>query len=245
MHPDTPTSRSLLWRVACSVCDWMLVIQALVPYGPANQEIGNDDMQVSGFWEDYCCPQHLCSARRRIHLSDAGTSLEDAYISLFSGQILDVESVPNCPQCRQTMHGGQTLEQLPYHIQPALELTEWLLDKSERLQQLVDVETRAVQRKETTADHVHHILLQELQLMQYFRAGMCRQFHINMIAVPFFAETPTDLAEWETHIQSLQQRLMRRRIQLQQRQRNESHKSPSVCPSCHQHNVYLIEAKTI
>lgn len=245
--PEQPAIlQTLRWKAACVLCEWSLVVEALVPYSPEDQRVDDTTRTalISGFWEDYCCPTHFTQARRRLHISDHGVVPETAYLYLFAEDIA-AEAVPACPHCYQTMQGGQTLEKLPYYVQPALDLLDWSAEKLSKLRHLAQVEARAVQQGDTTPTEAQHLLHQELQLLQRFYHGMYTQLNVNPTAVPFLAEAPTALDAWHPRVEAMLEILQRRRSQLIQRQQTEAAKTAAVCPQCQQHSVYLLEAKTI
>jgi hypothetical protein len=241
--------QTLRWRVGCAACDWSMTVEALVPYGPDGHAISTQDttapaMVVSGFWEDYCCPTHLQCKRRRVHISDAGVPLDDAYTYLFAEQVR-VEAVPRCSTCGQLMQAGPVLENLPYHLQPTIELLQWAVTKLQALQHLATTEQRAVQHGDTTIDTAQQLLSQELQLLQRFYRVMHREFNVNPNTVPFLQQVPAILEAWNPALDDILNRLARRDQQLQQRQHKENSKQAGMCPNCQQQSVFLMEAKTI
>lgn len=240
---NAPDDSALIWHIKCTHCDWQANIQALAPYTHHHTPAAADQ-PICGFWEDYICAEHLEVQRNTIHLSDTGIDLESAHLRYFT-ESSRAQERPRCPTCRAVMQGGQALEQLPFLLQPLVDIQTWTWDKIERLQQLYQSEKHAILHLKHDTKTAHQLLRGECELSQRFHKALCKEFDINPISAPFISDIPRQFEGWEATIQYSQETLSKRMAQTAQRQEAEHQKSPAQCPDCHHHSVYLVEASTI
>ncbi len=203
----------------------------MIPFtGNPPQPITAHHDVISGFWEDYICPTHFTTARRAFWVSQEGADLETAYHSYLNG-IGTTTPVPHCPQCHQTMLGGQSLDHLPFYLNHQIEVQTWIIQKLEQFHRMVAAE-------ENSPD-AEALLAAEAQALTLFHQTLCRQLNISQTSPPFFDDIPRNVTQWYHTLQRAKHSAENRLSQLRRRQQIEAQKKPGLCPNCQQHSVYL------
>ncbi len=237
-------NNSLRWDIQCIACQWQTTVRALIPFnGTENIAPITNDL-ATGFWEDYICPEHYATARRALHISQAGIPLEEAYYRYFDGAV-STTPVPTCPTCHHPMHGGQILNQLPFYLDTQIETQNWLLQKLTALQQMVTAETYATHQQKITPEFAVQTLAAEVEAINRFHNILHRQLNLQAHALILLETTPPDLDRWPSFVASAFETAKKRRLQLERRRQTEAQKTPGYCPQCCQQSVYLRWTNTV
>ena len=239
---NTPP-KSLAWHIKCTHCEFERSVRALVPYN-ANNQPSTTHEDICGFWEDYICLQHFQAQRVAVHLSDVGLDIETAYLLYFT-ESSRTQKNPKCPICQQTMQGGQVLQDLPFWLQPLLNIYQWMLAKLAHLQHLYLSEAHSIDQTPKALNKAHQLLLAESDMLKRFHQALCKEFDLDPAIVPFINDMPANLNDWDNFLSQHKIQLEKRLEQIQARQKSEQKKQPACCPACGHESVYLIKASTI
>lgn len=244
---------SLRWEVRCTACEARAVVEAMIPFA----RIGNGDpvrvddpeAPISGFWEDYICPDHLIVARRAVWVAERDAVDPIVAWERYRHAIGHTTPIPRCPQCGREMSGGQWIADLPLHLAPHIELGRWVVDRWADLERLLRLQQRAVRAGDLDHATALAILREEATAFNTFHDALRRQLRLSPTPQPPFewyqaARWSPIPDEWSAAWADLDEH--RRRASdflagLQRRQAAERDRPRPPCPVCGRGALYLYE----
>lgn len=212
------------------------------------RQIDDPEAPISGFWEDYVCPDHLTVARRAVWVTEQEAIDPVVAWDTYRSGVGHTTPIPRCPECRQEMTGGQWIAELPLHLAPHIELRRWMVDRWRDLEILLMTQQQAIRAEDLDHETALATLREEARVFNQFHDALRRQSRLNSAPPPFEwymnATWQAVPDEWSAARADL---LKRRKYdskflgRLKRRQAAERHKPRLPCPVCGEGTLYLHE----